>query len=453
MYRRIIVFLTLMILLIYGSNSFASTIYVTDHGVNGNDSNDDTMAIRNVVSALNSGDTLVFPECSNFYKVSVNSNFLIDTKNNITIIIRGRIRAEGTPTSGNQVFRIVYSDNIQIIGEGGDAIIEGSGEYMYTVDTSSAAPTLITLVVSNNCTIRNLTIRDGLHYYVGMWSCKKNTVTDCVFEGGPTIFDGSSTQIHGLFIRGSWDVTVKSNSFIVGSTGGKSYEWVGGSEAGERLTIVDNYFQSSFDHAIYCTSMNYGVIANNRIHDSGGAAIKAIGFQNIISNNNIYNSSDGCIEIRNASNCIVANNIIDGFTHVGIIVYIYGSPSGGIYSNNVIEGNFIRGLTGGDPYEAIRLWSADISGNKIINNTIINADSFGTHLGSIVAYSTDGISYNLTISGNIIDQCGGNGLYLYNIQDSLISDNIMNIPTGRIHFNQQGSTSNNLKIDNITTFF
>ena len=443
----------LSFVLTFATTTLAATIDVTTYGANGNDSIDDTTAIRNAVDALAAGDTLLFPQCTNYYKVTVNSNFTIDSKDDITIIIRGRIRAEGTPTSGNQVFKIIYSDGTQIIGEGGDAIIEGAGEYLYGVDVSWDTPTLITLGVANFCTIRNLTIRNGLHYYVGMWSCNNNTITDCVFEGGPTIFDGTSTQIHGLFIRGSWDITVKSNRFLVGSNGGKAYQWVGGSGAGAYISIIDNYFEASFDHAIYCTSFNYGVIANNRIHDSGGAAIKAIGFQNIISNNHVYNGSYGCIEIRNAINCVVANNIVDGFTNVAVIIYIYGGGYGGLYTNNIIEGNLLLGRSSGGAMEAIRLWSESVSGTKVINNTIIRADSSGTNLGAIVAYSpSTTISEGLTISGNIIDQCGGNGIYLYKIKDSVISDNIINVLSGKSHILQTNCTGN-LLTDNITSTF
>ena len=103
--------------------------------------------------------------------------------------------------------------------------------------------------------------------------------------------------------------------------------------------------------------------------------------------------------------------------------------------------------------EAVRLWSLDVSGSKVINNIILNADSSGASGGAIIAYSDPTPSVNLTISGNTIDQCGGNGIYLYNIQESIISDNIINIPTGRVHFNEQGSTSGNLKTNNVITFF
>ena len=94
----------------------------------------------------------------------------------------------------------------------------------------------------------------------------------------------------------------------------------------------------------------------------------------------------------------------------------------------------MRGNSAGGAFEGIRLWSDTVSGNKVIGNTIINADNPTKGRGAITVYSSAAPSYNLSISGNIIDQCGGDGIYLYNVHDSLISDNIMNIPVGRDRF-------------------
>ncbi len=83
---------------------------------------------------------------------------------------------------------------------------------------------------------------------------------------------------------------------------------------------------------------------------------------------------------------------------------------------------------------------------------ILEHATFADHamrLGTVVIDSTDGSSYNLAVSGNTLSQCGGNGIYLYNIHNSLFTDNMIDIPTGRIDFDQQGGTSNNLFTDNI----
>ena len=63
------------------------------------------------------------------------------------------------------------------------------------------------------------------------------------------------------------------------------------------------------------------------------------------------------------------------------------------------------------------------------------------------------IEPSAVLVGNIIDQSYGNGIYLYNIHNSLISDNIINIPAGRPYFNEQGGSSNNLKTDNFLSTY
>ena len=50
--------------------SYAATIDVTAYGANGNDTADDTANIQSAVGALNENDTLLFPQCSNYYRVN-----------------------------------------------------------------------------------------------------------------------------------------------------------------------------------------------------------------------------------------------------------------------------------------------------------------------------------------------------------------------------------------------
>ena len=84
----------------------AVTIDVTSYGANGDDTLDDTANITNAVNALADGDTLLFPEASNYYKVALGANFSISQKDKIKIIIRGKILAYGTPDHYKYVFSV-----------------------------------------------------------------------------------------------------------------------------------------------------------------------------------------------------------------------------------------------------------------------------------------------------------------------------------------------------------
>ena len=111
------------------ASAFAATIDVTAYGANGNDTSDDTVYIRSAVAALTDGDTLLFPEANTYYKVAIGANFAIGSR--IKVIIRGRILAYGTPGNDDNIFYVFGADDTEFIGQGSNAIIEGSNQYQY----------------------------------------------------------------------------------------------------------------------------------------------------------------------------------------------------------------------------------------------------------------------------------------------------------------------------------
>ena len=448
---KLVIWSILVTLVIFITGSHAATIDVTAYGANGNDTIDDTGAIRSAVAALTDGDTLLFPEATLYYKVAVNANFQIRHKDNITIIIRSRILAQGTPVDGNYVFDLYNAHNITFVGETADAILEGPDIYDFDPGAWND-PCLIYISVCNNLTIRNLTFKNGPQMCILLGSSKNVRITDCLFEGGPTVFD--QTHIHGILFTGVNDFLIARNRFKPRADGGKAYSWIcsGSTSSSYYVSIINNRFQSSFDHSLYTFGIFHSVIANNTFVDCEGSAVKTYGAFNIIANNHIYNTPGG-IEIRDSQQCVVANNTIDRLWSVGIIAHPYGSPDDA--DDNLIEGNLIRYHDDAPyAYEGIRVWGLTVSGTKIIGNTIIHANHPPEHQdGSMVIRSTDGPSYNLTISGNTLAECGGDGIYLYDIHDSIISDNIIDIPVGRYHFDEQGGTSGNYKADNLLSTY
>ena len=79
------------------------------------------------------------------------------------------------------------------------------------------------------------------------------------------------------------------------------------------------------------------------------------------------------------------------------------------------------------------------------------------HYSVLYINSEDVPGINLTISGYIIDRASGdsnisNGILLNNIQDSIVTDNIINVPSGSTTINRQGTTSV-YENNNIETYF
>ena len=449
-----VIFSAITVLALMTAGSIAATIDVTAYGANGNDTLDDTANIQSAVAALNENDTLLFPECSNYYRVNIGSgqSLFVITTSGVRVLIRGRILAFGTPVEYDWVF-YVTANNVEFVGEGGGAILEGSGQYNY-YPGHFIGPTLINFHQVNGCTVRDLTLRNGPQSSIFVRGGTGSKIVNCFFEGGPTTIPVPA--IFGIYGTGVYNLLVEGNRFAPNATGGKAHSWIFFSSTSSSLyvTITNNKFEDSFDHAIYLTGLFYSVVSNNTVHGgaSGGpnSALKTTGTDNVIINNTIYDDCGG-IEINNGSRNIVANNIIDGYKSVAIINYAYAGGSGGNYSDNIIEGNFIRGNSAGGSYEAIRCWGLTVSGTKITGNTILNSNIPPYNSGSIVVYSSASPGYNISITDNIIDHCGGNGIYFYNIHDSLISDNIINVPVGREQLVVDPSSSNYSFIDNLTS--
>lgn len=452
----------------YALTATAATIDVTAYGANGNDSLDDTTAIDNAVAALSDGDTLLFPYCGNNYLYRLNFSRTVSdinhaiTENRITIVIQGRIKASGTPANYNEIFYISGAEDLTIIGQGNEAIMQGSGDFNYLPATYNG-PMLVKALSAKNLTIKNMTFIDGPANSVFLRGCQKTHITDCFFIGGPPIMSG--TNVHAVHFTGEQNLHIEGCLFKPNATGGMAYSWIqsGSTASSFHATFINNQFEASFDHSFYCSGLFKSVIANNICHNSTGTAIKIIGSNNVIVNNHVYNDDPpvvfGGISVRNGTKNIIANNQIVNFSHVAISVSKYGGGWGGIYTDNIIEGNYMIGgpdfYVNGDlhyPYEAIRVWGTDISGTKITNNIIIGANTYATGTGVIWLYSPTAPSYNLTVSGNTFDGSTSHGIVLNNIHDSLFSDNIMNIPTGKLDFNKQGGSSNNIYRDNLVTY-
>ena len=443
--------IVIMLMALAGS-SIAITIDVTAYGANGNDAIDDTAAIASAVAALNNGDTLLFPDASLYYSVDIDANFDFSNKDSIKIMVRGRILGDGTPQDGDYMFYFLYADDIEIIGQGSNAIIEGSGEFKYDPGYA-VSPTLIRAEVCNRWTIRNVTFRRGPSNILHFRSSRDINIINCLFEGGPT--EMINTNILGIVFTGLERALIKGNRFIPGADGGKAYSWIcsGSTSWNRHISIIDNQFDASFDHSIYCCGLFNSVIANNVSHYSYATHIKTWGSDNVITNNTLYDTPHGAISVRNGSRCVVADNVITGFGHVAISASPYGEYSGGC-TDNIISGNTIYAAATGTIYEAIRIYcQGSFSGNKIIDNVIVGAGKHNS-CAAISVGQYDGLdSYELNISGNILEQCYNDGIYLKSANRSLITDNIIQVHPGKQHIRAENVTEANMLADNLLSTY
>ena len=221
--------------------------------------------------------------------------------------------------------------------------------------------------------------------------------------------------------------------------------------------MIDNQFDDNFDHAIYCGGMYSTIIANNTAYNAVGDTIKISGQQIIVSNNTLYNAQHGGIFMINPSNCIVANNTIKGFGQVAISLFPQSHQQGDC-TNNIVEGNVMYAIENySDLYEGIRIWARDgrVSDTKVNNNTIVGAGQYqGVDFAAISVGLYGGLpSDNISITGNIIDNCEGGGISLKNISNSILTDNIINIPASKSAIIEVDVIQPNYIADNLITTY
>jgi len=427
-----------------GSNGDKKTIVITDYGANGADEKDDTEAVRAAIRDLTANSMLVIPRSRKFFAVKLSASFTIKQPG-VRLIFRGRLKATGKPSLGKHLF-VVTADNVEFVGEGG--LIQGSDEYLFDIADKNG-PALIRFAGTKGCSVKNLKLRNAPHFTIAMFGCKGFNITDCVLEGGPKQFKG--TQIQGIFFIGATTLLIRGNRFAADSSGGKTYSWIGSSSTSHSkyVTIVGNQFSDAYDHAVYCSGLYNSVIANNTVLDIGGVGIKVIGSNNVIAKNNLHNTRAGGIETRNASRCVISDNVIDQFTHVGIEVSPYGRFSGDS-TDILIRGNYLRGMKDSkEVYEGIRISTVgQCSRLKIDGNLLVRV---GTKSGMAAISVTSGKpGHAISILGNTIEKCGGDGIYMKNVHGSIIANNILHIPKGRIPVKQENVEKTNLVKDNIT---
>ena len=407
-----------------------------------NDGKDDTAAIQAAIDALPEGGHVVIPPGT--FNVSTARGITIKQPH-LKLIVRGDlvVTTEGKESQDCTNLFTITGPYCRIVGEGGMVRGEGKpfvGAKCPTVHRTMHTPRFFYAVTTaHHCVIERLHMRDppgGFAAFLGVKNCR---LSHCTIEGGvPKDIKppppGPYSRYIGVTIISTTGMMIQGNHFNY-YQGRGMFSWIGASGSGRHpgTSIVGNVFEGGYDHAIYCSGLVKSVVANNTIRDSVGTAIKLIGDDLTVIGNNIYNCRYGGISTRNGSRNVIAHNTIHGFAHRAIGITPYGGGNRAAYTDNIVQGNILIGLTGKDAppvMSAIRIESHDhVSRCKVADNIIHNTGTGNSALddklpGEPAIYVAGAkTSHHVAITGNVIHNASAGGIVVRNLHDSRIDNN------------------------------
>jgi parallel beta-helix repeat protein len=344
-------------------------VSVKDFGAVGDGVTDDTAAIQAAIDTLTSQSALTFPPGT--YNVSDNLTF---AASNISVVGYGaKIVQTG---SLKRTFYFDSLTNIEISG------LHFYGKGSSDFDGASAtAGTKGAAMWFDTCTYLNI---------------HDNLIENCAGGHIRSRYDGSYSQFVNNRIVG------------IGTAGG--------------IVRGDNGVDVAIDirEAVALKSKNI-VIANNVISDTCFGIFVGNGDGVTISNNTVRDIPGQHGIYNNAcSNMAIANNTFDNIALIGMKAQQLVSGSGVLY-NYSITGNVINNATSGIAFE---LASGDplldyTEGVTINGNTITNITTeYGMSLDSC---------RQLVVSNNVIDRCGLQGVFTRRSGLITISNNLINL--------------------------
>jgi len=407
---------------------------------------DDTAAIQAAIDAVGEGGgTVVIPPGT--FEVSTAKGITVEGER-VRLLIQGdlHVTTDGLESQDCTNLFTVTGARCEFIGAGG--MIYGDGKPFKgekatrNVHRVIILPKLIYFTTpADQGVVRDLVMRDPPGGFVGFIGVNDCRLTGCRLEGGApeNVKEEGARAVSyylGVTIISTHGQIIQGNHF--GFYEGRGmFSWVSGSGSGrhESSVISGNVFEGGYDHAIYISGLAKSVVANNTVRDSVATAIKLIGNDLIVTGNHITNCRYGGISTRNGSRNIIANNTINGYGHRAISITPYGGSNREAYTDNIIRGNILIGLTGEDapPVMAgVCIWSHQHASRcKIEGNIIHNAGSGNPALSDerpgeaaiIVrgAEPSDGVS----IIGNTIHQGHSDGIVVDRLRGSVIRDNVI----------------------------
>jgi parallel beta-helix repeat protein len=213
--------------------------------------------------------------------------------------------------AGTYYEHVIVNKRLKLVGAGqGLTIVNGNG-----------TGTVISVSVDDS-RISGFTVQNGLWgvnlNHVQNASVENNTVLNCSISGG-----------RGIFVWGSLDCTVASNTFLSNKEAGVELWQSSG-------TLIINNNISSNMHGIY-------LLINS--------------IRNVVEGNIVRNNPQGIVASFDCSNNTITGNIVSGSSLGGIVMG--GALNNSIYHNNVF-GNSVQAWAYGN---STNLWDNGAEGN------------------------------------------------------------------------------------------
>jgi parallel beta-helix repeat protein len=420
----------------------APAIDVRLYGAKGNGSTDDSAAIQAAITAAAVGETVYIPPTTAYYKITATSlSDAILVNKRIRLVIDGELRATSAANQANPPYIVnIASDDVVVSGSG---TLRGSGSYVVNETTQLNRPGLMR-VTGKRVNISGLTFASPQEVALLLYGARGSMVTGCTFTGGPVVASATSPQHFYISMGGDCDNTlIDGNYFLMDSGGGSTRQAV--ESTGyiiNGLRCTNNTFHNIHEHCTYVFANNSVCSHNTLTYDTARAAqlgqpIKWAGNYNVISNNTIYGSYVGGIILHQSTASIISNNNLNV---AGVALRV----SQGAYNNdhpmnyNVIDGNICKCLdttVGGTgifyvPDDLYYPVASASFGGRIINNTIIgygvaaaNKTNAAMFVGRYASPSPGYFAANYEISGNTITGSNNFGIYLENVNNSIVSRN------------------------------
>ncbi len=404
---------------------------------------DDKAVFRKAFASVISGGKVIIPKRPLSYSYNNNAGLtdaLVISQSTV-VDIRGTIKSTSSTNGANPpyIFNIT-GNNVTVEGTG---TIQGPGTYVVNEGTAANVPGLIR-VAANDCTIRKITFVDPPENAIFAIdnTVERLTVQDCIFTGGILLAGTTSSKYYYIQVNGGKDIKIINNRSYMSAAGGAAYSTFDIYDV-DGLIISGNQFTKLHAHSMYLTDVTNFNVSNNVTRYSAtqanqkGVAYRLNGTQKGSFHHNVaYSSLQGFMTLYDARNCIVDHNEAYGFGYVGIEVG-NGLPQIVGINENIIDSNILVASTTDTVYEGIRLLgasdtTADCTGNKIINNTIVNAGKATTSsLAPIRVQHANGsyLMRDTDVSGNkIITPFGTTGIYLNRVTESRFNFNTFKNP-------------------------
>jgi len=415
-----------------GSSSIISNNYIANYGAGGygielsvvSFSNYNVLISGNIMSNLYSGTNGAFYTPNGWSRISAIGNILFGCPkigfhfNGTSQVLCSNNIMQGTSNSSHGIFEVGDSCNVN-----NNVIIQYGGEAnSYGISTSTSSKK--TLISGNVID----TPRSNLDYGIYIGAGSFYTIADNLIVGTYSFVNKS--PIH---MNGSTDSIILNNFMITDQTGTSGYHGI--KDIGSRSIVSGNFIKNANYYGIEIDG-SYVICNNNIIQGSSNSSIylTSSGDFSTISGNSILQSLNyGIKGASGASNLLIQGNMIYSVGATGIEIYnsVFCNITGNYIYDPSYSGIILSGTSGGTLISSNWIFSPSFNGLYIDTNSagcLISGNWIRDSIfQGIVIYSNE-----ITICGNYLTRCGGNGVSqidLTYVDDWVCVGNSVNSPT------------------------